>query len=89
MNFGSNLGGLISPVLTPWLAAQLGWGTALALAAALALVGARLRMGITIDTVEAGRHFTRDEMNEGQVLPLCVGDLKFRPVEDAVDRERG
>lgn len=53
MNFGSNLGGLVSPVLTPWLAAQFGWETALALAAALAVVGALLWMGITIDPVAA------------------------------------
>jgi dipeptide/tripeptide permease len=49
MNFGSNLGGLISPVLTPWLAARLGWETALGLAALIAVVGAILWMGITID----------------------------------------
>jgi ACS family glucarate transporter-like MFS transporter len=53
MNFGSNLGGLISPVITPWLAARLGWETALALAAALAVVGALLWFGITIDPVKA------------------------------------
>ena len=53
MNFGSNLGGLISPVLTPWLAAQLGWETALALAAIIAVVGAILWMGITIDPCAA------------------------------------
>ena len=50
MNFGSNLGGLISPVLTPWLAAQLGWEAALGLAALIAVVGAMLWMGITIDS---------------------------------------
>jgi ACS family glucarate transporter-like MFS transporter len=49
MNFGSNLGGLISPFLTPWLAAHLGWETALGLAALIAIVGAILWMGITID----------------------------------------
>jgi len=49
MNFGSNLGGLISPVLTPWLAVQLGWDKALGLAAIMAVVGAILWMGITID----------------------------------------
>ena len=48
-NFGSNLGGLISPVLTPWLAAQLGWEKALGLAALIAVVGAMLWMGMTID----------------------------------------
>jgi ACS family glucarate transporter-like MFS transporter len=53
MNFGSNLDGLISPVITPWLAARLGWETALVLAAALAVVGALLWFGITIDPVKA------------------------------------
>jgi len=49
MNFGSNLGGLISPVLTPWLAARLGWESALGLAALIAVVGAILWMGVSID----------------------------------------
>jgi ACS family glucarate transporter-like MFS transporter len=62
MNFGSNLGGLISPVLTPWLAAQLGWETALALAAIIAVVGAILWMGITIDPGAASGGGTRDRM---------------------------
>jgi len=53
MNFGSNLGGLISPVLTPWLAARLGWETALSLAAVLAILGALLWLGITIDPDES------------------------------------
>jgi ACS family glucarate transporter-like MFS transporter len=52
MNFGSNLGGLISPVFTPWLAARAGWEMALALAALLAVVGALLWLGITIDPAE-------------------------------------
>ena len=53
MNFGSNLGGLISPVFTPWLAARVGWEMALALAALLAIVGALLWLGISIDAAEA------------------------------------
>jgi ACS family glucarate transporter-like MFS transporter len=52
MNFGSNLGGLISPVFTPWLAARVGWELALALAAVLAIVGALLWLGVTIDPAE-------------------------------------
>jgi MFS transporter, ACS family, glucarate transporter len=51
MNFGCNLGGVISPVVTPWLASRLGWESALALAAVLAIVGAVLWLGITIDPV--------------------------------------
>ena len=38
MNFGSNLGGMISPVLTPWLAARIGWSAALSGTAVLALL---------------------------------------------------
>jgi MFS transporter, ACS family, glucarate transporter len=52
MNFGCNLGGMISPVFTPWLAARVGWEMALALAALLAIVGALLWLGITIDPAE-------------------------------------
>jgi ACS family glucarate transporter-like MFS transporter len=48
MNFGSNLGGLISPVATPWLAARLGWEAALSFTALLAVVGALLWMGVEI-----------------------------------------
>jgi len=49
MNFGCNLGGMISPFITPWLAARVGWEMALALAAGLAIVAALLWLGITID----------------------------------------
>jgi ACS family glucarate transporter-like MFS transporter len=50
MNFGSNLGGLISPVITPWLAVRVVWEMALAVAAALALVAALLWLGIVVDS---------------------------------------
>ena len=46
MNFGSNLGGMISPVLTPWLAARLSWAPALSLAAVLAVVSGLLWLGV-------------------------------------------
>lgn len=46
MNTGANLGGAISPSLTPWLAAQWGWPTALATAGAVAMVGAVLWLKI-------------------------------------------
>ena len=42
MNMGSNLGGLISPALTPMLAASLGWEAALMLSAALAVMASLL-----------------------------------------------
>ena len=40
MNTGANLGGTISPTLTPWIANQFGWSVALSVAAALAFCGA-------------------------------------------------
>jgi ACS family glucarate transporter-like MFS transporter len=39
MNTGANVGGSLSPTLTPWLADQLGWSTALSAAAAIAFLG--------------------------------------------------
>ena len=39
MNTGANLGGTISPTLTPWIADQFGWSVSLGIAAALALIG--------------------------------------------------
>jgi ACS family glucarate transporter-like MFS transporter len=46
MNMGSNLGGLVSPALTPVLAKYLGWENALHAAAALAIVAALLWLGV-------------------------------------------
>ncbi len=47
MNMGSNVGGLISPALTPVLAASIGWENALHVAAALAVVAGLLWIGIS------------------------------------------
>jgi ACS family glucarate transporter-like MFS transporter len=46
MNMGGNLGGAISPTLTPYIAQQYGWETALFIAAALAIVGAGFWLGV-------------------------------------------
>jgi len=46
MNFGCNLGGMVSPIVTPWLAARVGWETALGIAAALTVVAALLWLGV-------------------------------------------
>jgi ACS family glucarate transporter-like MFS transporter len=46
MNMGSNLGGLISPVLTPLLAVYVGWENALHLAAGLAIIAGLTWLGI-------------------------------------------
>ena len=42
MNTGANLGGVLSPTLTPWLAEQAGWSVALGFAACVALTGGLL-----------------------------------------------
>ena len=47
MNMGSNIGGLISPAVTPILAHWFGWQSALLLSASLALLAALLWFGIT------------------------------------------
>ncbi|HLZ42519.1 MAG TPA: MFS transporter [Candidatus Sulfotelmatobacter sp.] len=49
MNFGSNIGGMVSPALTPWLAARIGWETALTLTAGLSLVAGLLWLGVRIE----------------------------------------
>jgi ACS family glucarate transporter-like MFS transporter len=46
MNMGSNIGGLISPALTPIIASWIGWENALHVAAGLAVIGALLWFGI-------------------------------------------
>jgi len=46
MNTGANLGGAVSPSLTPWIAAQWGWPVSLATAGGIALIGAALWLKI-------------------------------------------
>ena len=46
MNMGSNLGGLVSPALTPVLAASIGWENALHVAAVLSVLGGLLWLGV-------------------------------------------
>jgi ACS family glucarate transporter-like MFS transporter len=48
MNTGANLGGALSPSLTPWMAAQWGWSVALGVAGAIALLGAALWLKIDL-----------------------------------------
>jgi MFS transporter, ACS family, glucarate transporter len=55
MNMGSNLGGLISPALTPILAKRMGWENALYVAAALSVLGALLWFGISPAAVRGDR----------------------------------
>jgi ACS family glucarate transporter-like MFS transporter len=42
MNMGANVGGALSPSMTPWIAARWGWPASLATAAGVALLGAVL-----------------------------------------------
>jgi ACS family glucarate transporter-like MFS transporter len=46
MNTLANVGGIISPTLTPMIAEKLGWDSALIFAASLAIVGALLLIGV-------------------------------------------
>jgi ACS family glucarate transporter-like MFS transporter len=48
MNTGANLGGALSPSLTPWMASQWGWPIALAIAGAVALLGAVIWLKIDL-----------------------------------------
>jgi ACS family glucarate transporter-like MFS transporter len=54
MNTGANLGGSVSPVLTPWLAQQSDWNTALQVAAVVACLGGLMWLKIRPDTTQAG-----------------------------------
>jgi ACS family glucarate transporter-like MFS transporter len=47
LNMGGNLGGLFAPVVTPWVAARLGWDAALDLAAGVAILGGGLWLCIS------------------------------------------
>lgn len=46
MNMGANLGGALSPTITPWIAGQWGWSASLGTAAAIALLGGILWLHI-------------------------------------------
>ena len=46
MNMGANLGGALSPTVTPWIAAQWGWGVSLEAAALIAFIGGLLWLRI-------------------------------------------
>jgi ACS family glucarate transporter-like MFS transporter len=47
MNMGANLGGALSPTITPWIAHQWGWPASLGFAAIIALIGGIMWVGIT------------------------------------------
>lgn len=49
MNMGGNLGGVVSPTLTPFIGETWGWPAALTVAAGVALLGGLLWIGVTFD----------------------------------------
>ena len=51
MNFGGNLAGIISPALTPWLAAKIGWEAALTMTAVLAVAAGLSWLGVRVESV--------------------------------------
>ena len=53
MNFGSNLGGMVSPALTPWLAERIGWESALTLTAGLAVLAGLLWLHVRVGSAES------------------------------------
>lgn len=55
MNMGGNLGGFVSPALTPVIASALGWEAALLVSAAIAVLAASLWIGIPTPPVESSR----------------------------------
>ena len=65
MNFGSNLGGMISPVVTPWLASRIGWAGALSATAVLGVVAGLLWLGVTIGDDAGGPRALRDPVARG------------------------
>ncbi len=59
MNMGCNIGGLVSPALTPVIAAAVGWEMALHLAAALSVAGGLLWLAVAPGGASAGSEPTR------------------------------
>lgn len=55
MNMGGNLGGFVSPALTPVIASALGWEAALLVSAAIAVLAASLWIGIPTPGIELSR----------------------------------
>ncbi|MBH0183282.1 MAG: MFS transporter [Nitrospira sp.] len=55
MNMGANIGGAISPTLTPWIAQHWGWPASLGVAALIALIG-----GILWINIDPGKGLERE-----------------------------
>ena len=76
-NTGFNLGGVCSPILTPWIAARYGWSTALTVAAIASVVVAILWKFIGDSTPAFGANFARPALHanrqriKGTVFNRC------------------
>jgi dipeptide/tripeptide permease len=46
LNTGGNAGGLLAPIVTPWVGQRFGWGAAVALGSLVSLMGLTLWLGI-------------------------------------------
>jgi MFS family permease len=64
MNFGSNVGGMISPVVTPWLASRIGWAGALSATAVLGVVAGLLWLGVRVHEVGVGQSVPAPAAND-------------------------
>lgn len=65
MNFGSNIGGLISPALTPILAAHLGWENALYVGAGISIIAAILWVGISPHPLSESQSLDTSSLRQG------------------------
>ena len=57
LNTGGNAGGMLAPILTPWIGQLYGWGYAIGLGAMICLLGVLFWLGIEIE----GRHRVQTE----------------------------
>jgi dipeptide/tripeptide permease len=63
LNTGGNLGGLIAPVLTPWIAARYGWSEGLYFGCFIVLVGAALWFFISPTKSALDKSFEFETLN--------------------------
>jgi MFS transporter, ACS family, glucarate transporter len=61
INLGSNIGGLISPALTPILAAHLGWENAMYVGGGVSVIAAALWFGISLNVQTEANELTSSE----------------------------